>query len=142
RRKNVIFTVNYKDFLGFIENNSPFPEIKFAEFKLPDINGIEAGFSGATAWGKSKILITSSVEDTDNAYDDEEILGSFIGVISLDDNKINETINWVSIQNENKPLKIESIAVDNENSERDIDVVLVTDSDGDKSLILKGNLKM
>ena len=141
RRKNVIFTVNYKDFLGFIENNSPLPEIKFIEFKLPDTNGIEAGFSGATAWGKSKILVTSSVEDTDNAYDDGEILGSFIGVISVDNNKINKTINWVSIQNENKSLKIESIAVDNENSEKDIDVVLVTDSDGDKSLILKGNLK-
>lgn len=140
RRKNIIFSVNYKDFLNYIENNSSIPEIKYVEFKLPAINEIEAGFSGATALGKSKILVTSSVENTDNAYDDGEILGSFIGVISLEGNGIKDAINWTVINNENKPLKIESIAIDKENGQRGIDVVLVTDSDGGESSILRGNL--
>lgn len=141
RRKNVIFSVNYKDFLNFIEDNSSLPEVRAQEFKLPDMNGIEGGFSGATGWGNSKILVTASVEDTDNAYDDGEILGSFIGVISLDENKINDSISWVRIENGNKPLKVESITVSKENTERDIDVIMVTDSDGEKSSILRGNLK-
>jgi len=141
RRKNIIFCFDYKDFLDFIEDSSPLPEIKSYEFKLPDINGIEAGFSGATGWGKSKMLITFSVEDTDNAYDDGEILGSFIGVISFDENKINDLSSWVKIENGNKPLKVESITVSKENTEKDIDVIMVTDSDCEKSSILKGNLK-
>lgn len=141
RRKNIIFCLNYKDFLDYIEDGSPLPAIKSYEFKLPDMNGIEAGFSGATGWGKSKILVTASVENTDNAYEDGEILGSFIGVISLDGDKINDSISWVKIDSGNKPVKVESITVSKENAERDIDVIMVTDSDGEKSSILKGNLK-
>lgn len=141
RRKNIIFSVGYKDFMSFIKDNSIVPEIKCQEFKLPDINGIEAGFSGATAFGDSKILVTSSVENIDNAYDDGEILGSYIGIIELDDSKIYDSINWVKINNESQPLKIESIAIDKEISERELNVVLVTDSDGGKSSILKGKLK-
>ena len=142
RRKNVIFSVNYKDFLAFLENNAPFPAIQYTAFELPKINGIEAGFSGATVSpGTGNILVTSSVENTDNAYDDGEILGSFIGVISLENTDIKSPIHWIPIDNQDKPLKVESITIDHEITEREVDVVLTTDSDGGQSLFLKGNLR-
>ena len=141
RRKNVVFSVNYKDFLAFLENNAAFPVIKYTVFELPKINGIEAGFSGATiSQNTGKILVTSSVENTDNAYDDGEILGSFIGVISLENTEIKSPIYWIPVNNQDKPLKVESITIDREISERELAVVLTTDSDGGQSIFLKGNL--
>lgn len=141
RRKNVIFRVNYRDFLDHVANEAAYPEITYSEYELPEMNGIEAGFSGADVSHDGKMVITASVEDTDNAYDDGEVLGSFIGVASLQTERIIEPIEWVEIENTTETLKVESVTIDAEISENEFDVILVTDSDGGESLILKGNLK-
>ena len=79
------------------------------------INGIESGFSGATIINdQSVIIFTSSVENTDNAYDDGEILGSFICTIDILDNKISNTDKSVIIPDIETPLKVESITIINQ----------------------------
>ena len=142
RRRNIVFSVIYNEFLQFIKTGSPTPQILSMEYDLPEINGIEAGFSGATFSRDEKtVLMTCSVEDTDNAYDDGKVLGSFIGVASVENMKIGSSIAWIALENQRAPLKIESVVIVQENNPRDLDIILVSDSDGEDSLILKGNLK-
>ena len=140
RGKNIIFNVDYNDFLNFIDKKSLTPNVSFVEFELPKINKIESGFSGATInKNKEIIFVTSSVEATTDAYNDGEVLGSFIGIIPLKNGKIQESTKWTKINSE-KPLKIESITIDEEISENKFNVSLATDNDDGKSLFLKGKI--
>lgn len=141
RRKNVIFSFSLSAFRDHLIKASPLPSLQVSDYELPKIQGIEAGFSGATITASGKLLVTCSVEDTENAYDDGEVLGSFIGISSGFRNGIFEEISWTRIPSE-APLKVESVCVERENSEASIDVVMVTDSDGADSLILKGTLEL
>ncbi len=140
RRKNIIFTVPYKDFIHYLESAADFPKVDAKAFELPNINGVEAGFSGATVVGKQKILvITASVEDTDNAYDDGQILGSYLGVLPLADIIGKNDIRWQLLETAT-PLKVESVCVADHKTAEGLEVTLSTDSDGGPSLFLKGSL--
>lgn len=142
RGKNVIFSMDYQEFLNHVSGDALCPNIEFETYSLPTIKGIEAGFSGATASQDGELLlVTSSVEDTDNAYDDGEVLGSYIGVITLDSGRPIQGIQWTEIDSINIPLKVESILIEKELGTRNMDVVLVTDNDGGASVILRGNLR-
>lgn len=108
---------------------------------MPKIKGIEAGFSGATTLkGQSKIIFTASVEDTDHAYDDGKILGSFIGIVDIKENNISKSFDYCQIPNDGAPLKIESVGVEKEISTGRTKVVLITDDDKGNSVILKSIL--
>jgi len=141
RRKNVIFSLSFPQLFSAVENGSTFPSVLTSEFELPEIKGIEAGFSGATVTASGKLIVTCSVENTPNAYDDGEVLGSFIGISSGVKNGIFETISWTRIPSE-EPLKVESVTVDQEISDKEIGLVLVTDSDGADSVIIRGTLSL
>ncbi len=120
-------------------NTMPTPKIK--QYHLPEINGIEAGFSGATRFiKKPAIIFTASVENTENAYDDGEILGSFIGMIDIENDKLSDSIQYTLIPALQEPLKIESVTVDGKSSQNHLKVILVTDSDGGKSKALSCEL--
>ncbi|MBK8681072.1 MAG: hypothetical protein IPN31_04040 [Bacteroidetes bacterium] len=109
---------------------------------MPKINGIEAGFSGATALkGEPKIIFTASVENTNNAYDDGEILGSVIGVIDISNNTISDAIIYCQIPNTDINLKVESVTVEEEIAKGKIKVILITDDDQGNSTILKSILE-
>lgn len=135
RGKNVIFSFIYKDLIASFEGTIPFPEPATTLLQLPKINGIESGFSGATFLKEEPFVIfTSSVENTDDTYNDGEILGSFIGVIGLLDNKISDSYNAVVIPHLEKPLKVESVTIVNEITSRKTKVALVTDDDKGNSI--------
>lgn len=51
--------------------------------ELPALEGRPAGFSGAT-FAEGRLLVTASVEDTDDAVLDGAVLGSFVGVVDLE----------------------------------------------------------
>ena len=141
RRKNIIFSLNYPEFLNFIRNKFLLMDLRFQEFSLPRINGIEAGFSGATISRNGTLLVTAAVEDTDNAYDDGEVMGSFIGVaLPEEDGRFGE-INWGRLNEDDPSLKIESVTILRETTESNLHIVVVSDSDGGDSLIIEGNLK-
>ena len=137
RNKNLIIQFKYTDLLNYIKGKITFPEPVIKEFSLPKINGIEAGFSGATVLkNESKLVFTASVENTDNAYDDGEILGSFIGLIDISDNIISDIIDFCQIPNSEVPLKVESITIDQEMTPGNTKVILITDDDmGNSTLI-------
>ena len=142
RKKNLIIQFDYSDFLKHIKGESPFPQPKIKQYSLPKINGIESGFSGATALKKEpKIIFTASVEDTDNAYDDGEILGSYLGIIDISKNKMSNSFDYCQIPNDTINLKVESVSVEKEISSGKANVVLITDDDNGNSIILKSIMK-
>ncbi len=105
RKKNLIIRFEYKELLAHIKGEVAFPQPEIWPFSLPKINGIESGFSGAaTLKNEPKIIFTASVEDTDNAYDDGEILGSFIGMIDISNKNVSEVLNYCHI-----PFKIRKL---------------------------------
>lgn len=116
------------------------PQISVSEVRLPEINGIEAGFSGATTFpGKPLLIFTASVEDTDNAYDDGEILGSLIGVLDMENYEIvGEVLQIPTPDETGTEIKVESVAIDRIISENEIELILTTDSDGGDSFIMRG----
>lgn len=135
RGKNIIFSFKYKDLIAYFEGLIPFPEPITVVFDLPKINGIESGFSGATFLKNEPFLIfTSSVENTDNPYNDGEILGSFIGVIDFSENKFSGSYNTVLIPHLEKPLKVESVTIVKEIKYGRTEVALVTDDDKGNSI--------
>lgn len=138
RKKNVILKFDYPALRCYIKGETAFPIPETKEFNLPKINGIEAGFSGATVLkNEAKIIFSASIENTDNAYDDGEILGSIIGTIDLSDNKIGEIIDFCNIPNTNEFFKVESVTVKNEISTTETQVVLITDDDKGHSIVLE-----
>src|SRR5690606_13507364 len=141
RKKNLIIKFQYKALLSYIKGERDFPEPEIKQYSLPKINGIEAGFSGATALlGEPRIIFTASVENTDNAYDDGEILGSFIGMINISNNTISEVFTYCEIPNYEANLKVESVTVYEEIAPGKTKVVLITDDDRGNSIILESLL--
>ena len=88
----------------------------------------------------SKIIFTASVENTDNAYDDGEILGSFIGIIDLSNNEISSLFDFCMVPQDKSKLKIESVAIDDENSIGNTTLILIADDDQGSSTLIKSNL--
>lgn len=136
RGRNIIFTFDYTQLMSFLEKDTDFFEPKAKLYELPEINGIQSGFSGATIFNE-KLIFTSSVEDTDNAYDDGEILGSFIGLIDIFEEK---ELQYVLIPNKVHPLKVETVTIDKVVSDKELIVMLATDSDGGVSELLKARI--
>lgn len=138
RRKNIIIKVNYSLFLDFIKGETLIPDLEIHEFFLPKINGIEAGFSGATTLqNQPTIIFTASVEDNINAYEDGEILGSFIGTIDISSNMISNRFEHCEIPIVNENFKVESVTIVEEIAVGKTKVVLITDDDQGSSAIIE-----
>lgn len=141
RKKNLIIRFDYQDLLAYLKGFIPFPEPVISEYSLPKIKGIEAGFSGATTLkNESTIIFTASVENTINAYDDGEILGSFIGSIDISNDIPVPNFDYCLIPNTLANFKVESVTVVEEISCGKTRVVLITDDDKGNSYILDGIL--
>jgi hypothetical protein len=142
RKKNLIIRFEYKELLAFIKDEAPFPTPEIRSYTFPQIQGMEAGFSGATAMvGESKIIFTTSVENTDNAYDDGEIIGSLIGIIDISNYSLSGSYSYCQIPNATTNLKVESVTVEEEVSSSKARVVLIADDDKGNSTLLRGLLQ-
>ena len=138
RGRNIIFSFSLKHFLGYCKTKAPFPIPKAHLFSLPKIKGLQAGFSGATSFQDRPYLIfTASVEDSPNAYDDGDILGSYLGIIKMKNGQLDNDYLIQQIPNPGSPLKVESVIIDKVLSDAETVLVLVTDNDGAPSEILR-----
>ena len=83
--KNIIFQTDLNDVIAYMTGKEKsLTNIKKYEVILPEIDGVKSGFSGAEFWPQLNSLVyTASVENSDSAYADGKILGSFIGLIPL-----------------------------------------------------------
>lgn len=135
RANNVIIKTNYQTFLKSLKTNQV-PDLSFSQAKLPIIEGVEAGFSGATFLSNSEIVVTASVEATDDAYNDGEIIGSLIGIVNISNFDQPEIKSFTNIPNAEQNLKVESVTVVSA-SEKDCTMVLITDDDQGNTRLIK-----
>ncbi|MBN2778728.1 MAG: hypothetical protein JXR36_13870 [Bacteroidales bacterium] len=138
RMNNLIVAFDYMEFENAVTNGGNFPKYKAVTIKLPTINGIEAGLSGATiSQSTGKLYLTASVENTEDSYNDGEILGSFVASVPLSSLYNDDSFNIIQIDNNGDPVKAESICILSNQSDKNDILGIVTDSDGGESLFLK-----
>jgi hypothetical protein len=139
RGKNKLISLRTDHFIEFIEGQRDELKIKSYNIDLPKVDGIEAGFSGAAVdAANNRIIFTASVENTSDWIDDGQVLGSFIGIIELNEleNHYLPSTVLITENEETLILKVESIALKNQHI-NSYDCILVTDSDGGKSELLE-----
>lgn len=140
RTNGLMVSLHYRDFMHHITEGAPLPKLNVRKLNLPVFNGIKAGISGASFdRGSGRLIITASLELTNDAYNDGEILGSYIGSISVPDLEDEEgEIIWTEIPNDGEVMKIESVEVV-EYHEKDgyYDLVMTVDNDNGRSHVLR-----
>ncbi|SIS99294.1 hypothetical protein SAMN05421766_106149 [Zobellia uliginosa] len=143
RGKNLIFIFDYSDLLDYLEGRKAFSEPQALVYKLPQIDGFESGFSGATILEEENlVLFTASVEKTGTAYYDGQIAGSFIGAIPIVNNTFSKKYRVAAIPNNDTPLKVESVTVAEKTPDGKLRLALVTDDDKGNSIRLNCLLKI
>jgi hypothetical protein len=143
---NVSLYFKLEEFVEYLQSHTemtPFPSIYQNE--IPCINNIPGGFSGADVF-EEKIFFTSTVENTPNAIDDGEVLGSFVGWMKVNESsnlkgdrvEPNKVIDCIQVMENGNPYlgKIESICIYEKEGENKYIALAVTDSDGAESELL------
>ncbi|MES2765047.1 MAG: hypothetical protein V4642_04220 [Bacteroidota bacterium] len=130
--KNVLLYFDLHEIFTFLKDSKqdiPKPEIH--SYQLPLLKDIPTGFSGAGFLPHSKTLIfTASAEDTESEIDDGKTLGSFLGILDVNDDS--KEIHCALITQENGDEydgKVESVTVLKEEKEGVWEVLAVTDDD-------------
>ncbi|WP_046246527.1 DUF6929 family protein [Hymenobacter terrenus] len=114
--------------LAFITASGAAPAVAPPQsFPLPAIDGRPAGFSGATFEGE-RLLVTASVEDTDDAVLDGSVLGSFVGVVDVA-GRTTDFARLVWADGRTYRGKVEGLAVRRTLGPNHWELLLVTDDD-------------
>ncbi|MBC7751238.1 MAG: hypothetical protein H7Z73_05895 [Candidatus Saccharibacteria bacterium] len=104
--------------------------------QLPDIDGSASGISDACFLMDKKLIVaTAAVEQTTSTYDDGEVLGSFIVVLSTDGKTLATQI-IQDDQGQTVPIKVEGITWLESTVDGEV-FLLCTDSDGGDSEVLR-----
>jgi hypothetical protein len=133
---NVLISYDLPAFYEYITGKSlllPPPEIH--TYTLPALSGRQSGFSGATSIpGMNALLVTASVEDTDNEIDDGAVLGSYAGIIDLE----SHSFQYTPFTENGQPFtgKVESIAIQQKVNVHSLLAIAVTDNDSGASDLL------
>ncbi|MFC5270853.1 DUF6929 family protein [Adhaeribacter terreus] len=145
RGQNVLVQTNWPKTLLFLTQKAAEPEIKTYRVRLPQINGIAPGFSGACRLGNdNKILFTASVENTKNWIEDGEILGSFIGILDVEKLAEDPLENVALLTNKNgEPVieKVESVEFLQLENNGNLKALCLTDDDQGGSKVLEVTLR-
>jgi hypothetical protein len=143
RGKNNLLVMDKEDFYHYLTGEKQHFKIKSYTIDLPNIEGTESGFSGATADEENnRLIFTASVENTANWIADGAVLGSFVGTIDVDKlhNHYVPTYEQIKQNNEDLLIKVESITIRSATQDQ-LDCILVTDSDGGNSELIEITLK-
>lgn len=147
RENNAVLRFDMPEFIEFIQGHTegvPFPTVIKAH--LPEIESIRSGFSGADYFD-GKLFFTAAAENTSNAIDDGEVMGSAVGIVSFDGeekqrgkvaNGFTATISDFTLipKIESSPLKVESISVYEKENDSTYIAIAVCDDDLGASDIL------
>lgn len=122
-----------------------FPDkFKVIPIKIETLNGVALGISGSCYDETNDVLfLCASAEDTNNAYDDGEILGSVLAVVNDASHQLNhqqleidKLIVLDTIDDAFKKQKIESICIIKKES-KNYTCTLVADNDDGKSVLFE-----
>lgn len=150
---NTALVFNLEEFIVYLtENHELIPFPKVIPYKLEGINRIPAGFSGAASLD-NRIYVTASVEDTDDAIKDGEVLGSFLGIIEANSEgflkgssgQTLSALKSVALIKEGDipyPGKVESLSIYEKENEQEIIALAVTDNDQGGSELLMLEIRL
>ncbi len=127
-KENAIINVNLNLFIQYLLDPTSkkfniselISSTKFYNSNLINKSAPMATFSDAVALKNGEILFVAAVENTISTYDDGEVLGSYIGLLDINDN-----IKWMSPLSIN--IKAEGIAV--KESDSNIEIFITNDPD-------------
>ena len=143
RGNNLLIRINKNDLLSYISDSStPFPEIKYHRVKLPSIGDHEARLSGACTLDSSHILFSASVEDTPDWISDGPVLGSFIGVYSLQSGKVIASHLLQDGRGNVQKEKLEAVDILRKEANGDIILLALSDNDNGTSKLFQLRLKI
>jgi hypothetical protein len=149
RKKNMIISMRWADFEQYILNpgEGAIPATGSQYLMLPKHSGVSAGFSGATEVrykGKEAIMFCASLEHTPNAIDDGPVFGSYIGVMTPQENGQMEIEALDIIRNKDGNIlkeKIESLAVINYDTTT-YKTLIISDNDDGRSSIFEADISI
>lgn len=147
RAGNQLVSVFLKEFKEHLQGTRSADDLALTgtSYQLPGSSKVQAGFSGAcTLPGTSKIIFTATMEDTDNWFDDGEILGSYMGLLDLQQQSEGELLEAELLKtNENTPLaeKIESVAFHGFYDNGDLKLLAVSDNDDGTTRLFEVRLR-
>lgn len=124
--------LNPKDSLNNIE-------IKRHQFKLPTSAGVQSALSGGCLLDDNTILFCASSENLPNVYDDGDIQGSYVGMISIGQNGL-ILKELVEIKDKTGAVlkdKLESIDLAGRYRNGDIRAFAIADNDDGRSKLLE-----
>lgn len=143
RETNLVLEYSLKDFMYFLEHQSALPTFQMYQLQLPQLEGLQAKVSGATTIpSTNQLLITASVEDSPNTYDDGDVLGSYVGMISINQLKDGYQPKCILLKEHEQTLKVkvESVEIVKVINDQHYQLALVTDSDGGISELILAEL--
>ena len=146
---NLIFRAELGEVVAYMRGErETLSRIERYDVRLPVVQGFEATFSGADYWPQLDALVFSaSVEATGDAYADGAVLGSYLGVVRLEQlrsgtiNDLSDTL--VRLRQKGRPLltKVESVAI-TESDARQAKGALVSDNDDGSSVFFNFKLTL
>ncbi len=143
RETNMVLEYSLKDLMNFLETDGALPTFQMYQLQLPKLEGLQAKLSGATTIPNTNhLLITASVEDSPNTYDDGNVVGSYVGMISIDQIKDGYRPKCVLLMEHEQALKVkvESVEIVKVINDQHYQLALVTDSDGGVSELILAEL--
>lgn len=140
---NLAISCDLNKFIGWIKDptSQVLPTLHITHFKLPKINGIQAGFSGATTHPNGKsLIVTAAVEDRPDAVEDGAVFGSFIMELTIDTtiSELQFPLRYfeTKLPGKHGMLKLESPTV-LESSATELEIAVVSDDDtGESELVV------
>jgi len=131
----IIFKLEIKSFFSLCENPSSNINIETCTFQLPETNGVNFGISGCCFDEHTQsIIFCAAAENIQNTYDDGQILGSIIGIIDLNQDCKNLSIQHSQVIS-NK--KIESLCILKTDPYSSYTLLAVCDNDTEASELLE-----
>lgn len=147
RSGNQLVSVLLEEFKKYLQGirSAEDLELSATTYQLPGRANVQAGFSGAcTLPGSSKIIFTATMEDTDNWIDDGKILGSYMGILDLQQPTESQPLEVELLKTkENTPLpeKIESVSFHGFYENGDIKLLAVADNDDGSTRLFEVRLR-
>lgn len=143
KEPNVLLVYDLENFIVFLAEEGEVPTERVIPLKLKELNGFEAGLSGAHIFD-GKLFFTASVEGTTDAIADGEVFGSYVGFIDLDSLEKNngQSVSPASalLTHKNGSIykgKAESLIVSKGKKSGSYSVLVVSDDDQGHSELLK-----
>lgn len=142
RGNNTMISFDMEEFFNYLlRPGFSFPKARVHRIQLPFIGKHEARLSGVCNFDKDLLLISASVEDTPDWISDGPVLGSYIVIYSLKEQKLEGS--YLLKDREGKTLKekIESVDVFERRKNGDVIFLAIADNDDGSSKLFRLKLQ-